>query len=215
MRNAPISLDVLFISPEGRIAEIVEQRQPMFEDTINAKIPAMAMLELSGGTVERLGIRLGDAVHVATFSDIFSTRRPPQAAVASTPRQEPEHASAKNSSPAEAIEATPFKWLSGDMECSYYQCDIAYTFTLRNRTAFPIKHIKYVLIFYGSDGTVIDNVEGTLDETIPGNLAKTMVKDGWFTSNAPPLASRSIRKTAAAVQVRVLNYEFSGDRRSP
>jgi uncharacterized membrane protein (UPF0127 family) len=67
MHNTLIPLDMLFIAADGRIADIHERAVPMSDATIPSKVPVRAVLELNGGTVARLGIKLGDVVHYAIF----------------------------------------------------------------------------------------------------------------------------------------------------
>ena len=67
MHNTLIPLDMLFIAGDGRIADIRERAVPMSDATIPSKVPVRAVLELNGGTVARLGIKLGDVVHYAIF----------------------------------------------------------------------------------------------------------------------------------------------------
>jgi uncharacterized membrane protein (UPF0127 family) len=62
MRTAYFSLDVLFIDENGQIAESFERRAPRSEDRITSKAPGKTMLELNGGAVQRLGIKVGDMV---------------------------------------------------------------------------------------------------------------------------------------------------------
>ena len=63
MWTAYFSLDVLFIDQSGAISQIFERRPPRSGDVIRSSAPGSAMLELNGGTVERLGIKVGNAVH--------------------------------------------------------------------------------------------------------------------------------------------------------
>jgi uncharacterized membrane protein (UPF0127 family) len=67
MKNTLIPLDMLFIAADGRIADIHERAVPLTEANIPAKMPVKAVLELNGGTVARLGIKVGDVVHHAAF----------------------------------------------------------------------------------------------------------------------------------------------------
>jgi uncharacterized membrane protein (UPF0127 family) len=69
MRNTLIPLDMLFIAADGRIADLHERAVPLSEDPIESKVPVRAVLELNGGTVARLGIRLGDVVHHPIFGN--------------------------------------------------------------------------------------------------------------------------------------------------
>ena len=67
MHDTPLSLDMLFIAANGRIADIHEGATPMSDAIIVSKVPVRAGLELAGGTVGRLGIRVGDVVHYQIF----------------------------------------------------------------------------------------------------------------------------------------------------
>jgi uncharacterized membrane protein (UPF0127 family) len=69
MRNTLIPLDMLFIDAEGHVADIHERAVPLSEDPIESKVPVRAVLEVNGGTVSRLGIKLGDVVHYAIFGN--------------------------------------------------------------------------------------------------------------------------------------------------
>jgi len=62
MKNTYIPLDMLFLDTQGRIIDIHERAVPLSTDIIAGKAPARYVIELNGGTVERLGIKLGDEV---------------------------------------------------------------------------------------------------------------------------------------------------------
>ena len=62
MKNTPVSLDMLFIGPDGRITNIGERTQPFSEPHVAAVRPVVAVLEVAAGTAARLGIRPGDRV---------------------------------------------------------------------------------------------------------------------------------------------------------
>lgn len=62
MRNTLIPLDMVFIAADGRIHRIHERAVPQSLATIESRGPVRATLELPGGTVERLDIRVGDRV---------------------------------------------------------------------------------------------------------------------------------------------------------
>lgn len=61
MRNTFIPLDIIFIDSDGTIINI-EDGVPFNEDSVFGDAPAVAVLELLGGTAEELGIAPGDAV---------------------------------------------------------------------------------------------------------------------------------------------------------
>jgi Uncharacterized conserved protein len=56
MRNTPVSLDMLFIRADGTVAGIAAHTVPYSETIIPSPEPVLAVLELAGGTVDRLGI---------------------------------------------------------------------------------------------------------------------------------------------------------------
>lgn len=62
MRNTLISLDMLFIKPDGRVVHIAERTVPQSTAEISAGERVQAVLELRGGTAERLGIAAGATV---------------------------------------------------------------------------------------------------------------------------------------------------------
>jgi uncharacterized protein len=69
MKNTLIPLDMLFIGGDGKIVDIHERAVPLSEDIIASKVPARAVLELNGGTVDRLGIAVGDVVRSAELGN--------------------------------------------------------------------------------------------------------------------------------------------------
>jgi uncharacterized membrane protein (UPF0127 family) len=62
MKNTYVSLDMIFIRADGRIARIAENTTPQSETTIPSGVPVKAVLEVVGGTAKRLGISPGDRV---------------------------------------------------------------------------------------------------------------------------------------------------------
>ena len=67
MKNTLIPLDMLFITADGRIADIHEHAQPLSEAVIQSHVPVRAVLEVKGDTVAQLGIKIGDVVHHPIF----------------------------------------------------------------------------------------------------------------------------------------------------
>lgn len=60
MKNTPIPLDMLFVTAAGEIAGIAERTEPYSLATISSPGPVRYVLEVAGGTAERLGIAAGD-----------------------------------------------------------------------------------------------------------------------------------------------------------
>ena len=67
MKNTLIPLDMLFIRENGRIAGIVENTEPLSLATIESQEDVLAVLELEGGTAQRLGLRPGAIVQHPVF----------------------------------------------------------------------------------------------------------------------------------------------------
>ncbi|MEQ9814256.1 MAG: DUF192 domain-containing protein [Azospirillaceae bacterium] len=64
--NTFLSLDMVFIGADGRIVNIAEETRPFNAargpDTHRSTAPAVAVLEILGGTADDLGIEAGDLV---------------------------------------------------------------------------------------------------------------------------------------------------------
>ena len=67
MKNTILSLDMVFIAEDGRIARIVTNTAPMSEATIPSRGPVRAVLELPAGAAKRLAIKPGDLVRLDGF----------------------------------------------------------------------------------------------------------------------------------------------------
>ena len=68
MRNTPLPLDMLFIRADGTISSIQRQTEPFSRTPIFSTEPVRAVLELLGGTCERLGVEPGDTVRHRLFT---------------------------------------------------------------------------------------------------------------------------------------------------
>ncbi len=62
MKNTPLSLDIIFIGPDGRIANIAADTVPYSLESVRSVGPASAVLELRAGRAKALGIVPGDKV---------------------------------------------------------------------------------------------------------------------------------------------------------
>ena len=69
MHNTYIPLDMIFISSNGRILHIAENAKPMSDDLIPSGAPVRAVLEVITGTVDKLGIAVGDRVTGSIFGN--------------------------------------------------------------------------------------------------------------------------------------------------
>ncbi len=62
MKDTLIPLDMLFVDADGKIFFIHENATPMSEELIIAPAPAIAVIELNAGDVQKYGIKTGDSV---------------------------------------------------------------------------------------------------------------------------------------------------------
>jgi uncharacterized protein len=67
MQNTYLSLDMLFIRPDGTVARIAASTEPLSTRTIPSGEPVLAVLELNAGTAAKLGIKAGDRVDHPIF----------------------------------------------------------------------------------------------------------------------------------------------------
>jgi uncharacterized protein len=62
MKNTPLSLDMLFIDADGRIARIEARTRPFSKTVISSRTEVLAVFEINGGRADQLGIAPGDRV---------------------------------------------------------------------------------------------------------------------------------------------------------
>jgi len=62
MKNTPLSLDIIFIGPDGRILNIAANAVPYSLDSVSSNGNASGVLELRAGRAKALGIVPGDKV---------------------------------------------------------------------------------------------------------------------------------------------------------
>jgi uncharacterized protein len=67
MKNTFISLDMLFIRADGRVARVEANTKPHSLKTIEAGENVLAVLELKAGTADKLKIRAGAMVMHQVF----------------------------------------------------------------------------------------------------------------------------------------------------
>ncbi|MBI3452472.1 MAG: DUF192 domain-containing protein [Rhodospirillales bacterium] len=71
MRNTRIPLDMLFIAHDGRVVNIAQRTVPFSEASVYSDGKVRAVLELNGGTAQRLNLKPGDRV----IHPMFQTAR--------------------------------------------------------------------------------------------------------------------------------------------
>jgi len=64
MKNTYISLDMLFFDASGRVAHIAEHTEPFSQKLINAPGLTRYVLEVPAGTVQKLGLGIGDKLQL-------------------------------------------------------------------------------------------------------------------------------------------------------
>ncbi len=67
MRNTFVSLDMIFIKPNGKIHRIEYATEPLSERIVASQGPVSAVLELAAGEADRLKLKPGDDVIHASF----------------------------------------------------------------------------------------------------------------------------------------------------
>jgi uncharacterized membrane protein (UPF0127 family) len=69
MKNTLVSLDMIFINPDGTIRSIAEKTTPRSLAVIDSRGPVRATLEVVGGTTAKLNIKVGDTVKQRIFGN--------------------------------------------------------------------------------------------------------------------------------------------------
>ena len=63
MKDVFVELDIVFVNEKGAIEQIVEHAKPLNLDAIISNKPVMSVLEIKGGQVASLGLKVGDRVN--------------------------------------------------------------------------------------------------------------------------------------------------------
>ncbi len=62
MKNTEIPLDILYITPNKKIATIVKNAVPFDESSLSSQVPVQYVLEINGGMADKWGLAKGDQV---------------------------------------------------------------------------------------------------------------------------------------------------------
>lgn len=73
MKDTKIPLDMLFVTPDGKIVWIAENAAPMSENQITNPTPVRAVIEINGGDVKKHNIKIGDSVSFKYFNNELAT----------------------------------------------------------------------------------------------------------------------------------------------
>ncbi|HEX9454427.1 MAG TPA: DUF192 domain-containing protein [Candidatus Binatia bacterium] len=68
MKNTPISLDMIFINRQRKIAGIVEQTLPFSLEPRSVAAPSQFVLEINGGLAKKYRLKAGDSVRFDGFA---------------------------------------------------------------------------------------------------------------------------------------------------
>ena len=77
MKNTVLSLDMLFIRPDGTIANIVHDTTPQSLASIRSSGAVTGVLELNAGTARRLGLAPGDRIVYRAFEPVSNDAESP------------------------------------------------------------------------------------------------------------------------------------------
>ncbi len=69
MKNTEVSLDILYVLPDGEIAKIARNAVPGSLESLASGVPVLAVLELAGGRANALGVMPGDVVQHPAFGN--------------------------------------------------------------------------------------------------------------------------------------------------
>lgn len=67
MKNTPMSLDMVFVEPDGTVSSIAERTTPFSEAIINSGKPVSHVLELRAGVARMIGLKPGDRLEAPSF----------------------------------------------------------------------------------------------------------------------------------------------------
>lgn len=68
MKNTPLPLDMVFLSPTGRVVSIATNTVPFSQSVISSKEYASGVLEINAGTSKLLGLKAGDFLEHGSFN---------------------------------------------------------------------------------------------------------------------------------------------------
>jgi hypothetical protein len=69
MKNTLIPLDMIFIAADGRVEGIIAAK-PYSTEVLTVDVPVRAVLEVAGGTAQRIGLARGDRVEHRIFKPL-------------------------------------------------------------------------------------------------------------------------------------------------
>jgi len=67
MKDTYLSLDLVFIAPDGQVLNVARHARPHSLDPIESRGPASAVLEVLAGTTQSIGLVPGDQITLPTL----------------------------------------------------------------------------------------------------------------------------------------------------
>ena len=67
MKDTYLSLDLIFVGPDGVVVNIAQNAKPLSLDPIQSVAPVTSVLELLGGTAALIGLSAGDRVDLTSL----------------------------------------------------------------------------------------------------------------------------------------------------
>jgi uncharacterized membrane protein (UPF0127 family) len=64
MKNTFIPLDMLFFDENNKIVHIHKNAEPFSEEIISSNVPALGVIEISGGNTDNQNIQIGDTITI-------------------------------------------------------------------------------------------------------------------------------------------------------
>ena len=64
MKNTELSLDIMFISEENIIVDLLKEVMPLSEKIYTSKRATKYILEINSGLIDKLGVNIGDEVYI-------------------------------------------------------------------------------------------------------------------------------------------------------
>ncbi len=76
MKDTWLSLDLVFIGPDGAVLNVAADARPLSLEPIESDGPAIAVLEVLAGTARKIDLRPGDRIALPTLRTTFTPSEP-------------------------------------------------------------------------------------------------------------------------------------------
>ncbi len=78
MKDTYLSLDLVFIGPEGQVVNIAHGTRPLSLEPIESRGMAIAVLEVTAGTARRIGLAPGDRIRIPGLRTTWDSAGEPE-----------------------------------------------------------------------------------------------------------------------------------------